>query len=62
MIQRRKGSDLWDVSCDSCSTGCEEILAETFRECVDEMKRLGWLIVSIRGDWEHYCGDCRHKR
>mgnify|MGYP007053799354 CR=1 FL=1 len=59
MIQKRKGTNLFDVSCDSCSTGCIEVEAENFKEAVQEIKRKGWTIEKqVNGEWEHYCNDC----
>ena len=47
-----------DVVCDSCDK--EESFTDVYwQEMIDELKSLGWKIKKQKGDWLHFCEDCR---
>lgn len=57
MIERGGPEDTWEVTCDGCPEAIE-VEAEGFHRAVEAIKRLGWRIRMIAGEWLHFCSDC----
>lgn len=57
MIERGGLEDTWEVNCDACSHA-EEIEAEGFHRAVEAIKRRGWRIRMVAGEWLHLCPSC----
>jgi len=48
------------VNCDEC--GDEETIdAESFAECVERIKDMGWKIRHDGNEWVHYCLSCKER-
>lgn len=53
-----KNFDRYEISCDYCSTGSEEISTDYKSEAINQIKEDGWRIVKINNEFRHKCPDC----
>jgi hypothetical protein len=56
MIDRQKGGILI-VECDSCDAVLDTETKD-FEEAREKMRREGWKVRKIAGEWIHGCGRC----
>jgi hypothetical protein len=59
MIKKVKEIDAYEVSCDKCSTGYEEVEAEDWHDALRQIKEMGWKNNKINGEWRQVCPDCQ---
>jgi len=45
------------AECDNCGEEMQTD-AEDWHDALDEIKRDGWTVKNINGEWEHWCQDC----
>lgn len=58
MIERSFDGDL-TVSCDFCSSGCEELPIKDWNEFLTAIREAGWCCIQGDGsDWLHICPSC----
>lgn len=59
MIDANRELDQMEIECDE--DGCNnsfDMDGTYFKDATDEMKRRGWKIKKIKGEWKHFCTDC----
>ncbi len=59
MIEFNKHTQMWDVTCDRCSTGQIEVEADDFRAAVRKVRWANWSVYKDPNEgWMHVCDDC----
>jgi Fe2+ or Zn2+ uptake regulation protein len=48
-----------EVECDGCNETIE--FEGDFEDCIEQIKEEGWWIRNEKGNWTHYCEDCKTK-
>jgi len=54
----------YEMYCDECNTVLDNYYCnDDFQEIIQRAKSEGWLIKKdkTRGEWNHYCPDCREE-
>lgn len=57
MIEKNQDFDNYSVYCDHCSHD-DLIDEEIFTDVIQHMKKEGWRISKVKGEWDHKCPSC----
>ena len=61
MIERHSGRQ--QLVCDTCDHPQRSTYAASdFDIMLEDAKRDGWIIASVKGEWQHTCPDCSGKQ
>lgn len=56
-MTEKQGPGAFEAMCDVCPEHVE-IEAASFKDAADRLKRDGWRIDNVKGEWLHTCPSC----
>lgn len=59
MLKKVKEIDAYEVSCDQCSTGHDEVEAKDWNDALRQIKEMGWTNNRRDGEYQQTCPDCQ---